>query len=117
MTQFLLSVLVGVVVALPLLYALGRRSGRRSEPGPVAEQPVVPEEDLDEAREARAIDPNNPPRYSVYKPDTYSLLRAPHCSCHDRPILQGEKVLLWPIPGHPDGGIDIFCEKTYGVLG
>ena len=66
--------------------------------------------------EPRLIDENDPPRYSHYLPDVYHAERAPRCSCHQRPIKRGERVLLWPIPDHPDGAIDIFCEETYGQV-
>lgn len=63
--------------------------------------------------EAKAIDPNNPPYYSRYRIDGYDRTLAPKCSCHSRTIDPGEQILIWPIPGHPDGGVDVFCKMTY----
>jgi hypothetical protein len=28
----------------------------------------------------------------------------------------GEQVLFWPIPDHPEGGVDLFCSETYGEV-
>lgn len=65
------------------------------------------------ASEPRVIDPNDPPRYMHYRPRSYDPTRAPRCTCHRRVIEYDEKVLLWPIPGHPEGGMDLLCEATY----
>jgi hypothetical protein len=109
------GLLIGIVVGRLIGHHLAVRETRR-EPEK-AEPPVDVGPITKPSGEPRAFDEGNPPHYTVYNPDTYNVLRAPRCSCHNRPIEKGEKVLLWPIPDHPEGGIDIFCEQTYGVVG
>lgn len=58
---------------------------------------------------ARAIDPQNPPKWMTYRPRPG---REPiNCTCHDRPLVPGDRVLWWPIR---DGGgaVDLFCTET-----
>ena len=63
--------------------------------------------------EARAVDESNPPYYANYKRRGYVEAEAPECSCHQgRKVQAGERVLIWPIPNHPDGAVDIFCMET-----
>jgi hypothetical protein len=61
-------------------------------------------------REALVIDVENPPTWKVYS-NPYKA--GPPCSCHGRPFKYGDKVMMWPIPGHPEGGIDLYCEETF----
>lgn len=63
----------------------------------------------------KVVDPNNPPRFSVYRPRVYRE-GAMRCTCHQDPIIPGEKILLWPIPNHPDGGMDVYCARTYQAM-
>lgn len=77
------------------------------------EDPDLPSHEEDGETPPQAIDPKNPPRYSRYAPRHYDIDRAPRCSCHVRPVTFGDVVLLWPIPNHPEGGMDIFCAETY----
>jgi hypothetical protein len=100
----LLAVLVMAVIALVmmgrLLYLI------RHELDQIKKAPVTEDE-------AQAIDPDNPPWYSVYRPEHYDPDKAPRCACHREVIKYGDQILLWPIPHHPDGAVDIFCAKTY----
>jgi hypothetical protein len=105
------GLLIGIVVGRLVGRHLAVRETRR-EPVVAYDGPVSKN-----TGEPRPFDEDNPPHYTVYNPLIYNVLRAPRCSCHNRPIEKGEKVLLWPIPDHPEGGIDIFCEQTYGVVG
>lgn len=59
--------------------------------------------------EAKAIDPEDPPRWMTYTP-TGDRESAPWCSCHHEPVRPGQRVVYWPIPNHP--GVDLFCERA-----
>lgn len=74
----------------------------------IAEEEPIPSA---ESKSARVIDPANPPTWRVYWPKTGAS--TPVCSCHGIPLQPGDKVMLWPIPDHPDGAIDLFCERTF----
>lgn len=65
-------------------------------------------------QEARVIDPDNPPHYRTYRGPSNEDLRL-RCTCHNRPLPNGATVLFWPIPDHPDGGIDLLCEETFAL--
>lgn len=83
----------------------------KPEPEPV-DDPTDPWEYQTEASpQTRVIDPDNPPTWRVYWPQ--SGAQAPTCSCHGIALQPGDKVVLWPIPNHPEGAIDIFCERTF----
>lgn len=60
--------------------------------------------------EARVVDPTDPPRAMIYRPRGDAPQRL--CTCHQKPLRVGSPVTLWPIPNHPDGAMDIFCEDT-----
>jgi hypothetical protein len=100
------SLLLSLVLAVwvYLLLKVHRSNQASSVPPP---EPVEPEGD-----EPQPIDPDNPPRFVVYNPQ--GDREPPVCNCHQRPFRPGDSVLFWPIPGHPDGGVDLFCSETYG---
>ena len=67
-------------------------------------------EDEEEADDApRPVDVNNPPRLMTYNPKRPSTIV---CTCHGDRLVPGDQVMLWPIPSHPDGALDIFCQRT-----
>lgn len=99
-----LAVLAGVLVTRHLM----------TKPVPKPAQPRAIEHiDLD-PEAARAIDPKDPPHYMKYFPRSGES--SLHCTCHGDPVAVGETVLLWPIPGHPEQGMDVFCVLTYGEV-
>lgn len=106
----LIVVLLSTVVVLGLVLVLrGRASDRvvaNTLHGVIEEATAVVD-----GQEVRAIDEANPPYYQNY--------RGPHegrerlrCTCHNEPFPDGARVLIWPIPGHPEGGVDLFCQRT-----
>lgn len=106
-----------VVIVLALLFGPAVRERIRGEHEFTRQ--VDHEEDVSfeaDTDQPQPIDPQHPPRYSLYRPRDYDVDRAPKCTCHGETLRYGQKVLLWPIPGHPEGGMDIFCEKTYGAI-
>lgn len=66
------------------------------------------EESPEEQAEARAVDPDNPPRWMTYQPKG---TRRHHCTCHQRELEPGERVLWWPIP-ESGGAVDLYCTET-----
>lgn len=114
----LAMLIINTLAVLVLGYLLLRKSASKdAQPEKVkAKAPTPPEPDLSDLapEAARAIDTDHPPYYSYYRPEVYDPHRAPSCTCHGLKVLQGEKVLLWPIPNHPEGGYDVFCAQTYG---
>lgn len=55
----------------------------------------------------RTVDPERPPSYVIHVQapgDPVTL-----CTCHHKPIADGDRVLLWP-------GVELLCEDTYGFL-
>lgn len=106
-----LGFVLGFLLSAPTAFLYGRRHHSQSH------SPSVTPRSTEEAEEseAKAIDPNNPPTYQVYRPRSgVSTLK---CTCHEETIQPGERVLLWPIPEHPDGAMDVFCQRTYGQVG
>lgn len=53
----------------------------------------------------REMDPERPPRFVIHvqAPGDPTTL----CTCHQEPLADGDKVLLWP-------GIELFCQRTHG---
>lgn len=111
MSSAWLTLLLGVVLG-SLAVLAGFWVARRQKPK-TAQPRAIEHIDLD-PEEARAIDPDDPPHYMHYKPR--SGVSSMHCTCHGDPIAVGEKVLLWPIPGHPEHGMDVLCARTYGQV-
>lgn len=115
---FAVIVIVAVIpFTVGFTTALGKQVAMRRLPKPdelipsqTSEAPPV----ADDAQ-PQAIDPDNPPRYQVYNPRRYDPEKAVRCTCHGIPAAKGETMLLWPIPGHPEGGMDVFCSRTYGI--
>jgi hypothetical protein len=105
---FLLGVVLGCLSVLAGVWV----ARRQRKPNP-AQPRVIEHIDLD-PDEARAIDPDNPPHYMLYHPR--SGVSSMHCTCHGDQIAVGEKVLLWPIPQHPEQGMDVLCARTYGQV-
>lgn len=101
-------VVAGVLLVAMLftLWRLWRLGSTKSALVKVAEEATI----AAEGQEARAIDPEDPPRWIIYRPQ--GVRPAPMCTCHGIPLVEGQKVLLWPIPGHPSGGVDLICERA-----
>lgn len=99
----LVSAVVGMTIVVLARYVWVRLRGTEDAIERVAEEAVV----TVEGHEARAIDPGNPPHWVIWKGIDGRI----NCTCHALPIRKGQKILMWPIPGHPDGGMDLFCER------
>lgn len=97
------ALLVVLLVVLGRLKYKARVQMHESIEGVVEESTIVVDD-----QKARAIDPNNPPKWMTWRGVDGRL----NCTCHSLPIRTDDRVLLWPIPGHPDGGSDLFCERT-----
>lgn len=116
----LLSILYGIVVGVAVtggtIFFTRWLDRRRSQPTPQPQPEGTTLTGLSE-EEARAVDPDNLPYYSRYRIHGYDEAQAPSCSCHGRKVKPGERILIWPIPGHPDGGADVFCAETFEQVG
>lgn len=117
-------VAIAVLILLAACFVIGLLLGRErgTKPSAVEEpagEPVAAEEEPQEAAEEvpegpLAVDPHNPPYYSHYRPKRgYDPTTAPKCTCHQRTLALDQKVLIWPIPHHPMGGVEVLCEETY----
>ena len=52
------------------------------------------------------IDPDSPPKIKVYSPKPGRP--ALYCTCHQKPLRSGEKILWWPVT---DGAVVIYCTE------
>lgn len=66
-----------------------------------------PEPEIPDFIHSLEINPDNPPKASLYKggPKTYN------CTCHGRPLLPGSMVTLWPLP-KGQVGMHVLCAET-----
>lgn len=107
-----LAILIGIVVLTGAAIFGGYHKAmlRRELRAATTPLTAVAEESTIEAdgQQARAIDPDNPPSWKTWKGIDGRI----NCTCHTLPIHTGQRVLFWPIPDHPQGGVDLFCERT-----
>ncbi|THA72455.1 hypothetical protein E6R60_26345 [Streptomyces sp. A0642] len=92
--DLLTGVWIGITylsILLVLVMLLAHATGKRREGDALAK--------------ARPVDPDNPPSYQtmICVPGD---IETP-CTCHGRPLGDGETILRWP---HPD---DLLCEETH----
>ena len=77
-----------------------QRAERPAEPAEAAEQPSAPQSAL-------PVDPANPPTLRTYRRREGRPVQ--RCHCHDRELVDGEQVTLWPQPG---GSMLLLCEEA-----
>lgn len=102
------------IIAVALINAVfrNRPMERQQAARPIQkprQEPSPAEVTSPDTRPALAIDPNNKPYSTVYRPREGSPYPAPICYCHGNPIVPGQKVLFWPLPDSAE--IKIFCQN------
>jgi hypothetical protein len=106
--QFLLICLGVVVLGSFVLaaYVIVRLVGSINRPYPREEDEpqAVQVEEQQKAAPALPIDMSEPPTIRIYRGADGKR----SCHCHDEPILNGDTVLWWPLPG--SDAVVVFCE-------
>lgn len=102
------------IIAVALINAVFRnRPVERQQSAPPVrkprQEPPSTEVTSPDARPALAIDSDNKPYSTVYRPREGSPYPPPTCYCHGDPIAPGQKVLFWPLPNSAE--IKIFCQN------
>lgn len=96
---FLLGIIVGAILQFLVVLWLARR--QPSSPKTVASS--------NPKMAPLPVDPDNPPTWKYYRPSRRGgpVLR---CVCHDRPLVEGQRILWWPLPDSE--AVHILCEDA-----
>lgn len=79
------------------------------DPGETEGVPEWPDPDPPVNNDPLPYDSANPPREVIYRPRPNSPYAPPNCHCHGRPLRNGQRVLLWPVPNSEEK--KIVCQR------
>jgi len=112
--DLILGVLIGLVAGVILTLIIEWWHDRHME---MWVKSFDQDEDEEEAEDsdppAKAIDPDDPPRWVVFNPKSSDAIR--RCICHNFVIETGQPIMWWPVPDGLPGQVDLFCEEGIGV--